>query len=161
MRKEGSSFTFTLALLDFVPVFMFSVSILLIALRFNSWMFLTGAVLSFAAGLSKASWKMIKTVKGKDIRILTDYFMPAMMSGFVLMLLSVILNRRSISLSAITERMMQFPISILIIMALASMIFMLYYRKKHFKRDDYHSNLIGEIANTIFQLMILLTVIMF
>ena len=51
-------FTVSLALVDAIPVLFFGASMILVAERFGSPLFIAGASLSTAAGCFKVLWKM-------------------------------------------------------------------------------------------------------
>ena len=60
-------FTLALALVDAIPVLSFGISMVIIASRFHSPVFMIGAGLSVLAGCCKVAWKLILGISKKDI----------------------------------------------------------------------------------------------
>ena len=71
-------FTLGLALVDAIPVLSFGVSMVIIAGRFRSPLFLVGAALSVLAGCCKVAWKLVLGITKKDLRWLNKPFVPMM-----------------------------------------------------------------------------------
>ena len=90
-------FTLSLAIVDAVPVVEFCVSMLMIASKFRSIVFMAGAVLSTLAGCGKVVWKMLLACRRKNIILLNRQFRYLMGAGFLLMLCSIFVNRGRIS----------------------------------------------------------------
>ena len=80
-------FTVGLALVDAIPVLSFGISMVIIASRFDSPLFLIGAALSVLAGCCKVAWKMVLGIAKKDLRWLNKPFVPMQATGFLLMML--------------------------------------------------------------------------
>lgn len=85
-----SDFTLGLALYDFLPVVLTGVAVWFLARLVtvqgvpNGGMAFAGAGLVFAAGLSKAMWKLNVTLTGQDVTWLANLLFPLMAPGFVL-----------------------------------------------------------------------------
>ena len=85
-------FTLALALVDAIPVLSFGISMVIIASRFDSLIFMIGASLSVIAGCCKVAWKLVLGIWQKDLRWLNKPFVPMQATGFLLMLISFILG---------------------------------------------------------------------
>jgi hypothetical protein len=75
-------FTIALALVDAIPVLSFGISMVIIASRFHSPLFLIGACLSVLAGCCKVAWKLVLGIWKKDLRWLNKPFLPMQITGF-------------------------------------------------------------------------------
>ena len=144
-------FTLGLALLDYVPVIAFGLAVIILATGIGSPLFITGAALSLIAGLMKATWKLIIALKKKNIAWLNKPFMPIQSAGFLLMLIALIVNFKSISFS----RCLELPQFIFFILWLILIGVMVWFKKTRFKMDDAKTNLTAEIINTFAQLALL------
>ncbi len=93
-------FTLGLALYDFVPVALTGVAVFFVArlVRLRrvptSELAAVGALLIVAAGMSKASWKLIATLTGQDIAWLAALLFPLMAPGFALLAAGVWAGQR-------------------------------------------------------------------
>ena len=85
-------FTIALALVDAIPVLSFGLSMVILASRFQSPLFMIGAILSVLGGCCKVAWKLVLGIWKKDLRWLNKPFVPMMAGGFLLLLVSVLLN---------------------------------------------------------------------
>ena len=74
-------FTLGLALVDAIPVLSFGISMVIIAGRFDSPLFMIGAAFSVLAGCCKVAWKMILGITKKDLRWLNKPFVPVRKAG--------------------------------------------------------------------------------
>ena len=81
-------FTIALALVDAIPVLSFGISMVIIASRFQSPLFMIGAILSVLGGCCKVAWKLVLGIWKKDLRWLNKPFVPMMAGGFLLLLVS-------------------------------------------------------------------------
>lgn len=66
-KKNYENFPLSLAFFDALPVLFFGIAVLLIAIRFENILFITGAFLCTLAGLGKVIWKIIIAGTRKDI----------------------------------------------------------------------------------------------
>lgn len=104
-----SGFTLSLALVDAIPVILFSISVTVLALRFDSALFVIGAVCCTLGGAVKVLWKLIIAVKQKNIPIFNKLFRPLMFGGFALIAASVIINAGRIDLPALLSAVTGMP----------------------------------------------------
>ena len=152
-------FTLGLALVDAIPVLSFGVSMLLIAIRFRSPLFIVGACLSVLAGCCKVAWKLILGIWKKDLRWLNKPFVPAQATGFLLMLISLIIGFGQISWPAVLGAVIGLPSVVFFGCWILAMGAMVWYRKAKFKHDDAKSNWIAQIINAVGQTCLLLGIL--
>ena len=149
-------FTVGLALVDAIPVLSFGISMVIIASRFDSPVFMVGAALSVLAGCCKVAWKLILGIAKKDLRWLNKPFVPMQATGFLLMLVSFVLGFGKINWAGVASAIFGIPSILFFLFWLGLMCFMAWYRKNKFKNDDAHSNWIAQIANAVGQTCLLL-----
>ncbi|MCD8103983.1 MAG: alpha/beta hydrolase [Lachnospiraceae bacterium] len=149
--------SFGIALVDALPVICFSISIALIASMYDSAVFLVGALLCIIAGLGKVLWKLILAAAHKDIQLLYRQFHYLMPGGFVLILLSLIISRPS--LSELWKNSSSFPCNILFLLAIVGFAVMGILGVK-MSASDKRANWIEQLVNLAAQLCILLGVLM-
>ena len=143
-------FTLSLALIDALPVLFFGGSIILIGLMFRKVLFLIGALLCFWAGVAKVIWKIIVVTKKKNIWWLFMQMRIVMPVGFLLILLSVILNLKAIKLSVILSAVISMPSVVFFAIGIVGMILMGIFASK-LDSSDVRSNWIEQLTNTVAQ----------
>ena len=153
-------FTVGLALVDAIPVLSFGISMVIIASRFDSPLFMIGAALSVLAGCCKVAWKMILGIAKKDLRWLNRPFVPMQVTGFLLMMISFVLSFRKIHWASIFGALLSFPSLLFFLLWIGLMGFMGWYRKKKFINDDAHANWTAQIINAIGQTCLLLGILL-
>ena len=149
-------FTIGLALVDAIPVLSFGISMVIIASRFPSPLFLIGAILSVLGGCCKVAWKLVLGIAKKDLRWLNKPFVPMQATGFLLMLISFVVGFRRISWSGVFAAVTGLPSILFFLGWIGLMGFMGWYRKNKFKNDDAHSNWTAQIVNAVGQTCLLL-----
>lgn len=152
-------FTIGLALVDAVPVLSFGISMILIASRFDSPLFLVGAALSVLAGCCKVAWKLVLGIWKKDLRWLNKPFVPMQAAGFLLMLVSFLLGFRRIRWAAVGAALIGFPSIVFFLAWIGLMGFMGWFRKNKFKNDDAKTNWTAQIINAVGQTCLLLGIL--
>ena len=152
-------FTVGLALVDAIPVLSFAVSMVIIALRFHSPLFMIGAVLSVLGGCCKVAWKMVLGIAKKDLRWLNKPFVPMMASGFLLLLISLVVDFGKINWAGVGAAIVGFPSVLFFIAWIGLMGVMGWYRKNKFSNDDAHANWTAQIINAIGQTCLLLGIL--
>ena len=155
-RTEG--FTLKLALVDAVPVAEFSISMIAIASKFRSALFAVGACCSTLAGCGKVLWKILLAVKKKNVSWLNRQFRYLMSSGFVMMILSPVVNRNRIRIGNIVKRILRFPAAVFFAMGAVGMCAMGVMGAKLDKNNAKH-NWIEQITNLISQGMIMIGIL--
>jgi hypothetical protein len=152
-------FTVGLALVDAIPVLSFGISMLIIAGRFPSPLFLIGAILSVLGGCCKVAWKLVLGITQKDLRWLNKPFVPMMASGFLLLIVSLVLGFGSIDWAGVGAALISFPSLLFFVAWIGLMGFMGWYRKHKFSNADAKSNWTAQIVNAIGQTCLLLGIL--
>lgn len=152
-------FTLGLALVDAIPVLSFGISMVIIASRFDSPLFMVGAALSVLAGCCKVAWKLVLGIAKKDLRWLNKPFVPMQAAGFLLMLISFILGFGKINWAGVGAALVSLPSLLFFIAWICLMGFMVWFRKNKFKNDDAKSNWTAQIINAIGQTCLLLGIL--
>lgn len=152
-------FTLALALVDAIPVLSFGISMVIIAGKFHSPLFMIGAALSILAGCCKVAWKLVLGIAHKDLRWLNKPFVPMQATGFVLMLISFVIGFGGIDWNAVLTAVTAVPSIVFFIAWLAGMITMTWYRKAKFKQDDAASNWTAQIINAVAQTCLMLAIL--
>ena len=152
-------FTVGLALVDAIPVLSFGISMVIIASRFRSPLFMVGAALSVLAGCCKVAWKMVLGIAKKDLRWLNKPFVPMQATGFMLMLISFIISFSKINWAGVGAAIIGLPSILFFAAWIGLMGFMGWYRKHKFSNDDAHSNWTAQIINAIGQTCLLLGIL--
>ena len=152
-------FTLALALVDAIPVLSFGISMVIIATRFQSPLFMVGAALSVLGGCCKVAWKLVLGITKKDLRWLNKPFVPMMAGGFLLLVISVLLNITKINWAGVGAAMISLPSLLFFLAWLGLMCFMGWFRKHKFQNDDAKSNWTAQIINAIGQTCLLLGIL--
>ena len=152
-------FTIEMALVDAIPVLSFGISMVIIASRFDSPLFMIGAALSVLAGCCKVAWKLVLGIAKKDLRWLNKSFVPMQAAGFFLMIVSFAIGFGKIRWSAVGAAIIGVPSVLFFAAWLILMGVMGWYRKNRFSNDDAHSNWTAQIINAIGQTCLLLGII--
>lgn len=152
-------FTLGLALVDAIPVLSFGLSMVIIAGRFDSPIFMIGAALSVLAGCCKVVWKLVLGICKKDLRWLNKPFVPMQATGFLLMLISFVIGFGKINWGGVLAAVISLPSLLFFIAWVALMAFMGWYRKNRFKNDDARSNWTAQIINAVGQTCLLLGIL--
>lgn len=143
-------FTLPLAIVDAVPVLLFGGSVILIGLLFKSALFLMGALICFWAGAAKVLWKLLVVTKKANVWWLFLQMRIAMPVGFALMLLSVVLNRNAIDLSAVLSAVTSFPSVLFFAVGALGMVLMDIFASR-LNSSDVRSNWIEQLTNAAAQ----------
>ena len=152
-------FTLGLALVDAIPVLSFGISMVIIASRFPSPLFMIGAVLSVLGGCCKVAWKLVLGIAKKDLRWINKPFVPMMASGFLLLILSVLLNITKIHWANMAAAIVSLPSMLFFAAWIGLMGFMGWFRKHKFSNNDAKANWTAQIVNAIGQTCLLLGIL--
>jgi len=101
--------TVKMAVVDALPVLFFAVSMSLLAVMLQSWLFAAGAFLSFLAGTGKVLWKLFLATKKTAYDFLKKPFPILMSAGFLLMILAVVLSAGSINWNTVHLHIFSIP----------------------------------------------------
>lgn len=125
MKEENhEKFSQVLAWFDALPVILFSVAMLLIALRFRNIVFIIGAVCCVCAGLGKVIWKIIMATANKNITLLSRQLRVLMPAGFLLMIAGVITGVNIALWKSLIQSVLFVPAGIFFGFAVLGMILM-------------------------------------
>ena len=152
-------FTIGLALVDAIPVLSFGVSMVIIASRFPSPLFMIGAILSVLGGCCKVVWKLVLGIWKKDLRWINKPFVPMMAGGFLLLIVSVIAGFGKIHWAGVGAAILSFPSVLFLAAWIGLMGFMGWYRKHKFSNEDAKSNWTAQIVNALGQTCLLLGIL--
>ena len=152
-------FTVALALVDAIPVLSFGISMVIIAGRFDSPLFMIGAALSVLAGCCKVCWKLILGIWKKDLRWLNKPFLPMQITGFGFILGSLLTSLGKIRWASVLAAVTGIPSILFFLAWIGLMGFMGWYRKNKFRHDDAHSNWTAQIVNAVGQTCLLLGIL--
>lgn len=152
-------FTLGLALVDAIPVLSFGISMVIIAGRFDSVLFMIGASLSVLAGCCKVAWKLVLGHWQKDFKWLNKPFVPMQATGFLLMAVSFVLGFGRITWTGVFAAVTGIPSILFFTAWIAAMFAMSWYRKHKFQRNDAASNWTAQIINAIGQTCLLLGIL--
>ena len=152
-------FTLALALVDAIPVLSFGISMVIIASRFDSPLFMLGASLSVLAGCCKVAWKLVLGIWKKDLRWLNKPFLPMQITGFGFILGSLITSLGKIRWTNVAAAVISFPSILFFAAWIGLMGFMGWYRKHKFKQEDAHANWTAQIVNAVGQTCLLLGIL--
>ena len=152
-------FTVGLALVDAIPVLSFGISMVIIASRFDSPLFLIGAALSVLAGCCKVAWKMVLGIAKKDLRWLNKPFVPMQATGWLLMLISFVIGFGKVNWVAVGKAVIGLPSIVFFIAWIGLMFFMGWFRKHKFSNEDAKANWTAQIINAVGQTCLLLGIL--
>ena len=152
-------FTVGLALVDAIPVLSFGISMVIIASRFDSPLFLIGAALSVLAGCCKVAWKMVLGIAKKDLRWLNKPFVPMQATGWLLMLISFVIGFGKVNWAAVGKAVIGLPSIVFFIAWIGLMFFMGWFRKYKFSNEDAKANWTAQIINAVGQTCLLLGIL--
>ena len=152
-------FTIGLALVDAIPVLSFGISMVIIASRFPSPLFMIGAILSVLGGCCKVAWKPVLGIWKKDLRWINKPFVPMMAGGFLLLIISLIVGFSKIHWAGVGAAILSFPSILFFVAWIGLMGFMGWYRKHKFSNEDAKSNWTAQIVNALGQTCLLLGIL--
>ena len=152
-------FTIGLALVDAIPVLSFGISMVIIASRFPSPLFMIGAILSVLGGCCKVVWKLVLGIWKKDLRWINKPFVPMMAGGFLLLIISLIVGFSKIHWAGVGAAILSFPSVLFFAAWIGLMGFMGWYRKHKFSNEDAKSNWTAQIVNALGQTCLLLGIL--
>lgn len=154
--QEFEGFTLTMAILDLIPVLFFSIGAGILASRFNSLFFRIGIILVIVAGSLKALWKFVIALVHKDVHFLSHQMRYLMPLGFLLALISLLINQWS--MEAVIHHIMTFPSFLFLIIGILG-IFVLAWHGKNYDVRDAKANWREQMINGIVQLCIMLCIL--
>ena len=153
---ERGKFTIQLAVLDAVPVLLFSITTAVLSGKINQPIFTVGAILCICAGLGKVIWKLVLALGGPDIPILGAQLRYVMPAGFLLMIIGAI---RSNTTGVLIQNAVKMPSVLFFIIGCVGMLLMVFCAKR-FGRKDGRGYWIEESINCCLQASILIGVLL-
>lgn len=147
------NFTVSLALIDAIPVIFFGASMIAVSFIFDSYLFLTGAVICTLSGAIKVLWKIIVALKKKNVWWMFIQMRILMPVGFVILIASLFVDRALISVSAMWHAVISFPSVVFFALGLLGMLLMIVFS---FALDSTNvkANWIEQLINGIAQICI-------
>lgn len=158
MKQQLKEATLGLAFVDAIPVLLFGISMGLIFTMFPSYIFAVGAIICTLAGLSKVIWKLILAIKKKNIDFLYKAFVPMMAIGFLIIIVSVIVSLRNLSLAKMWKNVSTFPCSVFFLVSIIAFVVMIILAIK-MDLSTIKANWIEQVCNIFAQLGLLLGVV--
>ena len=152
-------FTLSMALVDCLPILFFSISSAILAARFDSRLFRAGVLLVILAGVLKAGWKFVIALQHRDLRFLNRQMRYLMPAGFLLVILSLVVDRSSWSIEAVIRHMTNVPPLFLFLTGAAGMGLMVWFAQKKDRRDA-KANWKEQITNSVAQFCIMLGILL-
>ena len=146
----------SMTIMDALPVLFFGACAVFVALMFRSVLFCIGAGLCVLAGLGKVTWKFIKAVSRKDVRLLFVQMRFLMPAGFLLMIISLFADH--VDFSAVWKNITGFPCWILFAAGCAGMLAMIIFALTA-DPGNARANWAEQAVNAMAQLFFLLGVI--
>lgn len=148
-KTDMEGFTISLALIDALPVLLFSASSILISFKFQSILFTFGVCCIIAAGMGKVIWKLLLAFNKNNIKWLNQQFRYMMLIGFIIVLLSIVFQWKQIHMIAIIYELLRFPSVILFSIGILGIITLGVLGKK--LDSSARSNWIEQITNIVTQ----------
>ena len=154
-------FTLQLALVDAVPVVEFCASMIVVAVRFQSPLFVAGAVCSALAGCGKVAWKVLLAAQKRDVAWLTRQFRYLMSVGMVLMLVAVAVAAATgaLDVGAVAARVVRPPAVVffaLWLVGMAAMGVMGARLDKRVARNNWVEQIVNAVAQGLFLVGVLI-----
>ncbi len=153
------NFSLSMAIVDAIPVLFFGLSMIAISRLFGSTLFLISAIIIFLSGALKVFWKVIVALKKKNVWFLFIQMRIGMPIGFVLMIVSLIVDRAKVSLLGIGHALISFPSVIFFALGLIGMVLMGVFATK-LDSSDPKSNWIEQITNGVAQIAIFIGILL-
>lgn len=152
-------FTLSMAIFDGLPVLFFCISILLISAKYTNPLFLIGGILCFFAGFSKVLWKIVVVLKKKNIWFLFIQMRITMPIGFILIIISIIVDHKNIDLNSLLNTLTSIPQLLFFVLGVIGMILMTIFA---FTLDGKKAknNWLEQVVNCLAQLCFLIGVIL-
>lgn len=120
-------FSLSLVLVDAIPVILFCMTMFVLTNRFPSKLFLFGVILVAFAGICKVLWKLIVVLFKKNVWILFIQMRITMPIGFLLIIISLFMNKDLFLMEKIISDITSMPQVILFMIGGISMILMLIF----------------------------------
>lgn len=151
-------FTLSMAFMDCLPVLFFSIGIGAVSVRFPSMLFRVGAFLVILAGGLKAAWKFVLALVKRDVRVLNRQMRYLMPAGFLIIILSLIVDRDKWSMQRVWVDVTGMPSLVFWILGIIGIAVMVWFAK-HLNGRDAKSNWKEQEVNSLAQLCFMVAVL--
>ena len=149
-------FTVQMAVMDAIPVLLFSASAIVLAGKLKHPLFALGAILCVCAGLGKVIWKLVLAIGEKDIAFLGAQLRYVMPAAFLPMIIGAI---RSATAVTLLGRGLMMP-SVLFFAIAVIGILLMFFCARRFDRKDIRGNWIEQTINCVAQAAVLIGVLL-
>lgn len=139
-------FTLGLALVDALPVILFGINCLLLGRLFEDRLFMIGAILCLVGGGGKVLWKIIVSLRKKNIWFLFVQMRVLMPAGFLCMLIDLMRAALQGRLGHLAAAAMTLPSLFFLALWLLGMVLMGVFAAK-LDNTDVRSNWIEQLTN--------------
>lgn len=150
-------FTLSLALVDALPVALFTLSAITLGSKLDSPAFVSGAVVTFAAGACKVLWKLILATNHRDVQALSRQMRYMMPVGFLLMIVGLML--RASALPELVGGLLRLPSLPFLLLWLVCMVLMGYFAG-HREQRNARNNWVEQGVNTLGQASLLVALLL-
>lgn len=157
-QQIPAGFTLPMAVVDCLPVAFFAVSAISIAARFDSALFLVGALCAVAAGAMKAAWKFVLAIKKRDVPLLNRQFRVLMPAGFAVMAAALVVDRAKWSPAWVFSHLTAMPALGFLAVGVAGMFCMASFALHNDSRDA-KANWREQIVNAVAQACVMMAVV--
>jgi hypothetical protein len=158
-NKQPDGFTLALALVDCLPVLFFSISFGILTTRFDSNLFRIGVYLVILAGLLKVGWKLGLALFQKNVNVLNLQMRFLMPAGFLLILVSLFIDRNKWSWAAICKHVTALPAPVFFLGGIVG-IGLLIWSAKNSNNQDAKVNWQEQVINSFTQFCIMMGILL-
>lgn len=151
-------FTLSMAVMDCLPVLFFSVGISVLSLRFDSMLFRIGAFMVILAGTLKVLWKFVLAIGKRDVFFLNRQMRYLMPAGFLILILSLIVDRRKWSVQDILISATGMPALLFWILGILGIICMVWFAR-HLNGRDAKANWKEQTVNSLSQFCFMVAIL--
>lgn len=157
-KKNYEDFPLSVALFDAIPVILFCIAMIVIAMSFHDGFFIAGAIICTLAGMGKVTWKIIISATKRDVNLLNMQLRVLMPMGFLLMIVGAVMGMNCEMWRNLVDSISSFPAIVFFGITLAGMILMGFFAAK-LDATKVRSHWIEQITNAIAQGSFLLGVL--
>ncbi len=148
-------FTLSLAIVDAIPVMLFSLSCICMGIKIDNSVFSIGAFLTITGGLCKVMWKFLLATKKRDYHFLNrPLFIVFMPIGMIIVCIEVYIYFRLYGF----DKLYMFPTCIFLTSGILGLVAMTLFFKFH-NKSDVRNNWIEQFTNIFAQFMFLIVAV--
>ena len=149
-KKKYEDFPLSVALFDAIPVILFFIAMLVIAMKFHNGFFIAGAIVCTLAGMGKVIWKIIIAATKKDVKLLNMQLRALMPMGFLLMIVGAVIGMNREMWKSLADSISSFPADVFFGITIAGMVCMGIFAVK-LDATKVRNHWIEQITNAIAQ----------